>query len=142
MGANDAAIKEALKKLRLNKEQQKAKDDAAIKKAHVTIKVFGVGGGGNSVLKRIAESENFFVTRAVDNFQRVKKCPVERVIFRGVCGLQNFSAVAQDKFQSVGLVLHDQNEIVDERNVVGVTASARKILRRRGQSRVKFDVAA
>ena len=56
MGANDAAIKEALKKLRHNKEQQKAKDDAAIKKALVTIKVFGVGGGGNSVLKRIAES--------------------------------------------------------------------------------------
>ena len=57
MGANDAAIKEALKKLRLNKDQQKAKDDAAIKKALVTIKVFGVGGGGNSVLKRIAESD-------------------------------------------------------------------------------------
>ncbi|MBQ3452461.1 MAG: hypothetical protein IJG32_09365, partial [Selenomonadaceae bacterium] len=57
MGANDAAIKEALKKLRLNKERQKAQDDAAIKKALVTIKVFGVGGGGNSVLKRIAESD-------------------------------------------------------------------------------------
>lgn len=57
MGANDAAIKEALKKLRLNREQQKARDDAAIKKALVTIKVFGVGGGGNSVLKRIAESD-------------------------------------------------------------------------------------
>ena len=57
MGANDTAIKEALKKLRLNKEQQQAADDAAIKKALVTIKVFGVGGGGNSVLKRIAESD-------------------------------------------------------------------------------------
>ena len=57
MGANDAAIKEALNKLRLNKELQKAQDDAAIKKALVTIKVFGVGGGGNSVLKRIAESD-------------------------------------------------------------------------------------
>ena len=57
MGANDAAIKEALKKLRLNKEKQKAADEAAIKKALVTIKVFGVGGGGNSVLKRIAESD-------------------------------------------------------------------------------------
>ena len=57
MGANDAAIKEALKKLRLNNEKQKAADDAAIKKALVTIKVFGVGGGGNSVLKRIAESD-------------------------------------------------------------------------------------
>ena len=57
MGANDAAIKEALKKLRQNKERQQAADDAAIKKALVTIKVFGVGGGGNSVLKRIAESD-------------------------------------------------------------------------------------
>ena len=57
MGANDPAIKEALKKLRLNREEQKARDDAAIKKALVTIKVFGVGGGGNSVLKRIAESD-------------------------------------------------------------------------------------
>ena len=50
MGANDEAIKEALKKLRLNQAKQKAQDDAAIKKALVTIKVFGVGGGGNSVL--------------------------------------------------------------------------------------------
>ena len=57
MGANDAAIREALEKLRRNKEKQKAQDDAAIKKALVTIKVFGVGGGGNSVLKRIAESD-------------------------------------------------------------------------------------
>ena len=46
-----------MKKLRLNRERQKAEDDAAIKKALVTIKVFGVGGGGNSVLKRIAESD-------------------------------------------------------------------------------------
>ena len=57
MGANDAAIQEALKKLRLNRDKQKAADNAAIKKALVTIKVFGVGGGGNSVLKRIAESD-------------------------------------------------------------------------------------
>lgn len=57
MGANDAAIKEALKKLRLNRERQRAQEDAAIKKALVTIKVIGVGGGGNSVLKRIAESD-------------------------------------------------------------------------------------
>ncbi len=57
MGANDEAIKEALKKLRQNRENQKAKEDAAIKKALVTIKVFGIGGGGNSVLKRIAESD-------------------------------------------------------------------------------------
>lgn len=57
MGANDAAIKEALKKLRLNRERQRAQEDAAIKKALVTIKVFGVGGGGNSVLKRIADSD-------------------------------------------------------------------------------------
>jgi len=57
MGANDEAIKEALNKLRLNRDKQKAADNAAIKKALVTIKVFGVGGGGNSVLKRIAESD-------------------------------------------------------------------------------------
>ena len=57
MGANDTAIKEALDRLRLKSKQQKAQDDAAIKRALVTIKVFGVGGGGNSVLKRIAESD-------------------------------------------------------------------------------------
>lgn len=57
MGANDAAIQEALKKLRQNRDKLKKADDAAIKKALVTIKVFGVGGGGNSVLKRIAESD-------------------------------------------------------------------------------------
>ena len=32
-----------------------ASDDGSIKEAVITIKVFGVGGGGNSVLKRIAE---------------------------------------------------------------------------------------
>ena len=32
-------------------------NDSAIKRAVVTIKVFGVGGGGNSVLERIAESD-------------------------------------------------------------------------------------
>ena len=57
MGVNDTEIKEALKRLRLNQERQKNLDDAAIKKALVTIKVFGIGGGGNSVLKRIAESD-------------------------------------------------------------------------------------
>ena len=57
MGVNDTEIKEALKRLRLNQERQKTMDDAAIKKALVTIKVFGIGGGGNSVLKRIAESD-------------------------------------------------------------------------------------
>ena len=57
MGVNDTEIKEALKRLRLNQERQKNLDDATIKKALVTIKVFGIGGGGNSVLKRIAESD-------------------------------------------------------------------------------------
>lgn len=33
-----------------------ASDDTAIKEAVITIKVFGIGGGGNSVLKRISES--------------------------------------------------------------------------------------
>ncbi len=33
-----------------------AENDAGIKRAIVTIKVFGVGGGGNNVLKRMAES--------------------------------------------------------------------------------------
>lgn len=33
-----------------------ASDDTSIKEAVITIKVFGIGGGGNSVLKRIAES--------------------------------------------------------------------------------------
>ena len=86
MSSKDAAIKERLEQLRKKQQQQKsetvsATDDAAIKKAMqdlkrknnpsifskppedpsikkaiVTIKVFGVGGGGNHVLKRIAES--------------------------------------------------------------------------------------
>ena len=58
MADRDAAIKQALEELR-NKERRgtMAEDSAAIKKAIVTIKVFGVGGGGNSVLERIAESD-------------------------------------------------------------------------------------
>ncbi len=57
MGENDAVLKKAVENLRRNIDKQKAADDAAIKRAVVTIKVFGVGGGGNSVLKRIAESD-------------------------------------------------------------------------------------
>ena len=58
MADKDAAIKQALEELR-NKERRitMAEDNAAIKKAIVTIKVFGVGGGGNSVLERMAESD-------------------------------------------------------------------------------------
>ena len=85
MSSNDAALKKRLEQMRAKNQQQPKKnetvssDDAAIKKAMqdlkrktpiiktpppdpsiksaiVTIKVFGVGGGGNSVLKRIAES--------------------------------------------------------------------------------------
>lgn len=56
---DDAAVKQAIQDLKRFNAQSKAnkpKDDPSIKKAIVTIKVFGVGGGGNSVLKRLAES--------------------------------------------------------------------------------------
>ena len=56
---DDAAVKQAIQDLKRYNAQSKAnkpKDDPSIKKAIVTIKVFGVGGGGNSVLKRLAES--------------------------------------------------------------------------------------
>ena len=57
MASNEAAVREALEKLRRDRDKKAAEDKAAIKKAVVTIKVFGIGGGGNSVLKRIAESD-------------------------------------------------------------------------------------
>ena len=56
---DDAAVKQAiqdLKRYNARSKANKSKDDPLIKKAIVTIKVFGVGGGGNSVLKRLAES--------------------------------------------------------------------------------------
>ena len=56
---DDAAVKQAIQDLKQYNARSKAnkpKDDPLIKKAIVTIKVFGVGGGGNSVLKRLAES--------------------------------------------------------------------------------------
>ncbi len=56
---DDAAVKQAIQDLKRFNAQSKAnkpKDDPSIKKAIVTIKVFGIGGGGNSVLKRLAES--------------------------------------------------------------------------------------
>lgn len=56
MGSNDAALKKAVENLRLMTNKKNAEDAAAIKKAVVKIKVFGIGGGGNSVLKRLAES--------------------------------------------------------------------------------------
>ena len=58
MADRDAAIKQALEELR-NKERRDTMAEAgsSIKGAIVTIKVFGVGGGGNSALERMAESD-------------------------------------------------------------------------------------
>ncbi len=59
MADRDAAIKQALEELR-NKENRRstmAEDSSSIKGAIVTIKVFGVGGGGNSALERMAEGD-------------------------------------------------------------------------------------
>ena len=56
MESTDTALARAVNNLRFNTEKQKADDLAAIEKAVVNIKVFGVGGGGNSVLKRMADS--------------------------------------------------------------------------------------
>lgn len=88
----------------------------------------------------VAEGENFFVARAVDNFQRVVKCAVERVILRGVDGAGQFAAVAQDEMQAIGLILHDEHEIFNKRDMVGVAALAVMSLRRRAQCVVEFDV--
>lgn len=55
MGVNDAALKKAVDNLRLRTNKNNEAEDAAIRKAVVKIKVFGVGGGGNNVLKRMAE---------------------------------------------------------------------------------------
>ena len=57
MKSNEAALKQAVENLRLQKDKKKAEDDAAIKRAVVKIKVFGIGGGGNSVLKRLTEGK-------------------------------------------------------------------------------------
>ena len=62
VSVDDAAVKQAMQDLKRQNAQFKASkppDDPSIKKAIVTIKVFGVGGAGNSVLKRIATG-NFF----------------------------------------------------------------------------------
>ena len=57
MKSNEAALKKAVDNLRSQRERRNAEDAAAIKRAVVKIKVFGIGGGGNSVLKRLAESK-------------------------------------------------------------------------------------
>ena len=51
-----AQAKQNLKKQNAQIKPPSIIDDPSIKRAIVTIKVFGVGGGGNSVLKRMAES--------------------------------------------------------------------------------------
>ena len=59
VSSDDAAVKKAMQDLKRQNEKFKSTKppvDPSIKKAIVTIKVFGIGGGGNSVLKRIAES--------------------------------------------------------------------------------------
>ncbi|MBR6012851.1 MAG: cell division protein FtsZ [Selenomonadaceae bacterium] len=55
MGADDAALKKAVENLRLRKAKNNETESAAIRKAVVKIKVFGVGGGGNNVVKRLEE---------------------------------------------------------------------------------------
>ena len=57
MKSNDAALRQAVDKLRQQQDRKNAEDAAAIKRAVVKIKVFGIGGGGNSVLKRLAEGK-------------------------------------------------------------------------------------
>ena len=52
-----AQAKQNLKKQNTQIKTPPIVDDPSIKRAIVTIKVFGVGGGGNNVLKRIAESD-------------------------------------------------------------------------------------
>lgn len=54
--SDNAALTRAVDNLRMSKDKKKAEEKAAIKRAVVKIKVFGIGGGGNSVLKRLAES--------------------------------------------------------------------------------------
>lgn len=44
------------KKMKVSAEKQGASDETSISRAIVKIKVFGVGGGGGNVLKRLAES--------------------------------------------------------------------------------------
>ena len=59
VSSDDAAVKKAMQDLKRQNEKfknTKPPVDPSIKRAIVTIKVFGIGGGGNSVLKRIAES--------------------------------------------------------------------------------------
>ena len=59
VSVDDAAVKQAMQDLKRQNEKfknNKPPQDPSIKGAIVTIKVFGIGGGGNSVLKRIAES--------------------------------------------------------------------------------------
>ena len=56
MKSNEAALQQAVDNLRLQKDKKNAEDEATIRRAVVKIKVFGIGGGGNSVLKRLAES--------------------------------------------------------------------------------------
>lgn len=55
MGSNDMALRQAVENLRLRTDRQNTADMAKIRRAVVKIKVFGVGGGGNNVLKRLAE---------------------------------------------------------------------------------------
>ncbi len=57
MKSNEAALRQAVDNLRLQKEKRIAEDEAAIKRAVVKIKVFGVGGGGGSVLNRLVEGK-------------------------------------------------------------------------------------
>ena len=57
MKSNETALRKAVDSLRLNKEKRNAEDEAAIKRAVVKIKVFGIGGGGGSVLNRLAEGK-------------------------------------------------------------------------------------
>ena len=57
----DDALRKAVENLRRNNRANAAADKLSINKAVVTIKIFGVGGGGGNVLKRLAEGGGFDV---------------------------------------------------------------------------------
>lgn len=66
-------------------------DDTALKRAHVNIKVIGVGGGGNSVLARMADSD-FIHAQNIEDIELVaintEAKPLDALDGRGITCLQ------------------------------------------------------
>ncbi len=98
-----------------------AADDTAIRRSIVTIKVFGVGGGGNSVLLRMAQSDFSDIDLVAVNTDEKQLAIMEAA---GVKTLQIGEAITRGRGTGGNIALGEQAAKADERKIKAMMRGA------------------